>query len=184
MSKIQDLLDNYRNYISLPWRQSAADQRTIFCVYEPDDEMQIRYHMKEFQIDTEQANHKWIEFDMTNIFENWLGSQKYAKRYFGMPNALSPMPASFTKDIKNEFLEAISEANENTVIAIYGISSVYGFVTINDFIRDLSEMTPSRLLVFFPGTYSKSPQPNYKFLNAYDGWDYLATPITSDTNHF
>ena len=184
MSRIQDLLVNYRNYIALPWRQSAADQRTIFCVYEPEDEMQIRYHMGEFEIDTKQAGHEWIEFDMTNIFEKWLGTQKYAKGYFRTPENLTQMPASFTKDIKDKFAAAITNANENTVIAIYGIASVYGFVMINDFIRDLSEMTKSRLVVFFPGSYSKSPQPNYKFLNAYDGWDYLATSITSDKNHF
>lgn len=184
MSKIQDLLENYRNYIALPWRQSAADQRTIFCVYDPDDEMQMRYHLKEFEIDTQQAGHNWIEFNMTTIFEDWLGAQKYANRYFKMPKGLSQMPSSFTTDIKEKFSTAVEKADSNSVIAIYGISSVYGFVTINDFIRDLSEMTQSRLVVFFPGTYSKSPQPNYKFLNAYDGWDYLATSITSDTNHF
>jgi len=33
-----------------------------------------------------------------------------------------------------------------------------------------------RLLVFFPGVYE---QDNYRLLDARDGWNYLAIPITA-----
>jgi hypothetical protein len=33
------------------------------------------------------------------------------------------------------------------------------------------------LLVLFPGTYENN---NYRLLDGYDGWNYLATSITTD----
>jgi len=33
-----------------------------------------------------------------------------------------------------------------------------------------------RLLIFFPGVYE---QNNYRLLDARDGWNYLAVPITA-----
>ena len=38
-------------------------------------------------------------------------------------------------------------------------------------------MVPGRLVVFFPGSYEDN---NYRLLDAYDGWGYLAVPITAD----
>ena len=37
-----------------------------------------------------------------------------------------------------------------------------------------------RLLVFFPGSYENN---NYRLLDGYDGWNYLAVPITADKGY-
>jgi hypothetical protein len=38
-------------------------------------------------------------------------------------------------------------------------------------------LVKGRLLVFFPGSFDDN---NYRLLNSYDGWNYLAVPITAD----
>ena len=41
----------------------------------------------------------------------------------------------------------------------------------------LTLLVAGRLLIFFPGSYENN---NYRLLDAYDGWNYLAVPITAD----
>jgi len=41
----------------------------------------------------------------------------------------------------------------------------------------LSGLVHGRLVVFFPGSFEDN---NYRLLDGYDGWNYLATPITPD----
>jgi len=41
----------------------------------------------------------------------------------------------------------------------------------------LAPMVKGRLVVFFPGTFENN---NYRLLDGYDGWNYLAVPITAD----
>jgi hypothetical protein len=38
----------------------------------------------------------------------------------------------------------------------------------------IEDLVPGRLLVLFPGEYN---EPQYRFLDARDGWNYLAVPI-------
>ena len=42
---------------------------------------------------------------------------------------------------------------------------------------NLAPKEKRRLLVFFPGSYEDN---NYRLLDGYDGWNYLAVPITAD----
>jgi len=41
----------------------------------------------------------------------------------------------------------------------------------------LSPLVQGRLLVFFPGSCEND---NYRLLDGYDGWNYLAVTITED----
>jgi len=43
--------------------------------------------------------------------------------------------------------------------------------------ESIAPLVKGRLVVFFPGTYENN---NYRLLDGYDGWSYLAIPITSD----
>ena len=46
------------------------------------DELRLRAKIDEFEIATRQANHEWVNFNMTDMFATWLTSQRYAKSYF------------------------------------------------------------------------------------------------------
>ena len=48
-------------------------------------------------------------------------------------------------------------------------------VRVSTLIQGLAQDIRGRLLVFYPGTYEHG---NYRLLDARDGWNYLAVPIT------
>jgi hypothetical protein len=66
---------------------------------------------------------------------------------------------------------------ESTVVALMGVGALFGFVKVKDCIDRLAPRVPGRLVVFFPGSYESN---NYRLLDGYDGWNYLAVPITAD----
>ena len=51
-----------------------------------------------------------------------------------------------------------------------------GFSRISEILPMVEGDMKGRLLVFFPGVYE---QNNYRLLDARDGWNYLAVPITA-----
>ena len=65
---------------------------------------------------------------------------------------------------------------ENTVLAITGVASLFGFLRISEILPMVEAHVRGRLLVFFPGVYE---QNNYRLLDARDGWNYHAVPITA-----
>ncbi len=180
MSKVKRLLKNYGNFIALPWRgDAAALQRVIFCVYNEEDELRLRARIDEFEMATKQAGHEWALFDLTDTFPEWLSKQRYAKSYFQNPHLLSSLLPKYMSHIVEEFLSALAdrEANENSVVALKGVGSLFGFLKVKDVVDRLAPLTPGRLLIFFPGSYENN---NYRLLDGYDGWNYLAVPITAD----
>jgi hypothetical protein len=70
-----------------------------------------------------------------------------------------------------------NEADENTVLALCGIGSLFGFIKVKELVEKFAPHVAGRLLVFFPGTYENN---SYRLLDGYDGWGYLAVPITSE----
>ena len=71
-------------------------------------------------------------------------------------------------------LESVPHA-EDTVVAISGVASLFGFLRISEVLPLVESHIRGRLLVFFPGVYE---QDNYRLLDARDGWNYHAVPIT------
>ena len=69
-----------------------------------------------------------------------------------------------------------AEAAEDTVVAVYGVASLFGFLRISEVLPLVEGHIRGRLLVFFPGVYE---QDNYRLLDARDGWNYHAVPITA-----
>ena len=53
----------------------------------------------------------------------------------------------------------------------------FGFLKVKDVVDKLAPKIAGRLLVFFPGSNENN---NYRLLDGYDGWNYLAVPITAD----
>lgn len=180
MSRIKQLIGSYTKHIAIPWREdAAAAQRVIFCVYNENDELKLRAKVDEFEIVTRQAGHEWAVFDLTDTFAEWLSAQRYAKSYFQKPHLLATLLPKYTTFIQERFQKYLeeNEVHEGHVIALKGVGSLFGFLKVKDVVDKLAPSVPGRLLVFFPGSYEEN---NYRLLDGYDGWNYLAVPITAD----
>lgn len=180
MSKIKRLLKSYSNFIAIPWRDDvAAAQRVIFCVYNEADELPLRAKIDEFELVTRQAEHEWVIFDLTDTFADWLATQRYAKSYFKKPELLSTLLPKYLEFITQEFENflQVQAVNDNTVVALKGVGSLFGFIKVKEVVDRFAPLVKGRLLVFFPGSHENN---NYRLLDGYDGWNYLAVTITAD----
>lgn len=180
MSRTDDLLKKYGEFISIPWQGGvAAPQRIVFAVYPPKDELRLRAHIDEFKIETKKAGHTWGHIDLTDCFPEWLSSSRYAESYFKQPDLLQPLMPKFIEFIDEKVKQVISDLgpDENTVLALSGIGTLFELVKVKEVVEKIVERIPGRLLVLFPGTYEND---NYRLLDGYDGWNYLATSITTD----
>ncbi len=180
MSKVKRLIQSYSKHIAVPWRDdAAAAQRVIFCVYNENEERWLRARIDEFEIATRQAEHDWAIFDLTDTFAVWLSSGRYAKSYFQKPHLLHTLLPKYltflTKEFEN-FLQK-NKVDENTVVAIKGVGSLFGFLKVKDVVDEFAPMVKGRLVIFFPGSFENN---NYRLLDGYDGWNYLAIPITAN----
>lgn len=183
MSRIKRLIQSYSKYISIPWRDdAAAAQRVIFCVYNETEERWLRSKIDEFELVTQQAGHEWAMFDLTDSFASWLTSQRYARSYFQKPHLLSTLLPKYLEFITDEFANflQINKIGSDSVVAIKGVGSLFGFLKVKEVVDKLAPLVSGRLLVFFPGSYENN---NYRLLDGYDGWNYLAVPITADKEY-
>jgi hypothetical protein len=72
------------------------------------------------------------------------------------------------------------EATTDSVVAVMGIASLFGFVKVSKIINAVTNHIRGRLVVFFPGEYENNNYLiNYRLLDARDGWNYLSVPITA-----
>lgn len=183
MSKIKRLIESYGKFIAIPWRDDTASaQRVIFCVYNENDERMLRAKVDEFEIVTRQSDHDWYLYDITNTFADWLMSGRYAISYFQKPHLLFPLLPKYLAYITTEFETFLKQNNigPDSVVALKGVGSLFGFLKVKDVVDKLAPLVKGRLLVFFPGSYENN---NYRLLDGYDGWNYLAVPITSDKEY-
>lgn len=180
MSKIKRLIQSYTKYISVPWRDdAAAAQRVIFCVYSETEELRLRARTDEFEIATRASGHEWASFDLTNTFADWLATQRYAESYFQKPHLISTLLPKYLSYIAEKFAAFLEQqkAGENHVVSLKGTGTLFGLLKVKDVVDLLAPMVAGRLLIFFPGSYENN---NYRLLDGYDGWNYLAVPITAD----
>ena len=183
MGQIERLIQNYETRVSLPWeRNLAGPQRVWFAVYHKGEERRLRRRLDEFEIRTKQAKHGWITLDLTDAFAQWLASHEYRDCYFETPEHLegeSPAMDDFKEAIVRQVTDVLTSINadENTVVAIYGLASLFGFMKTSDLVAKVESSIRGRLLIFFPGEYENN---TYRFLDAREGWNYLAVPITAD----
>jgi hypothetical protein len=180
VSKVRRLIQSYGKYIAVPWRSdAAAAQRVIFCIYNENEELRLRSKIEEFELATRQSGHQWAIYDLTDTFGQWLASQRYAKSYFQKPSLLSTLLPKYLTYITEDFAAFLNNngTGEESVVALKGVGSLFGFLKVKEVIDKLAPMVRGRLLVFFPGSYDNN---NYRLLDGYDGWNYLAVPITAD----
>jgi len=151
----------------------------IFCIYNESEELRLRAKIDEFEIATRKSGHEWFVFDLTDTFAEWLSGQRYAESYYRKPNLLAmllPKYLDFIADWFGQFLQTVG-ADDGSVVALKGVGSLFGLLKVKAVVDKLAPMVKGRLVVFFPGTFENK---NYRLLDGYDGWNYLAVPITAD----
>jgi Domain of unknown function (DUF1788) len=183
MDRIELLKKNYQRLCEHSWdRNVAGAQRVWLAVYDKEDERKLRLRLGIFEEATQQSGHKWMAIDLTDAFADWmcgLENASYAEGYFESPESLD---GAVLTDLRQSVVTRIRSAlsalpdPDNTVMALYGVASLFGFLKISEILPKVEGDVQGRLLVFFPGVYE---QNNYRLLDAQDGWNYLALPITA-----
>ena len=179
MARIEDLVGNYRRHISAPWQKNlAGPQKTIFVVYPKTDERRLRARLELFELATKETGHGWSLFDFTPAFAEWMGETEYRDEYFETPEDLGiKLETDFLRHAAGKLREKLEDpaADDDSVVAVFGIASLYGFARASLVLKEVEQAIRGRLVLFFPGEYENG---NYRLLDARDGWNYLAVPIT------
>ncbi|MCK4412366.1 MAG: DUF1788 domain-containing protein [Candidatus Eisenbacteria sp.] len=185
MGRIEDLAGRYRNHISAPWlRNLAGDQKTIFVVYPKTDERRLRARIELFEMATTGAGHKWKGFDFTGVFARWMAGTEYRQVYFEEPESIGmKLRSDFVKFAAERLRASLTddEVDEETVVAVHGVASLFGFAKVSLILKEIARDIRGRLVLFFPGEFDDN---NYRLLDARDGWNYLAVPITLHNGAF
>ena len=179
MAKLDSLLQNYERQVAMPWdHKLAGAQRVWFVVHDKADERRVRTRVADFELRTKQAGHGWRLIDFSNTFAQWMAKRKYRDSYFEEPNLLASAMGDFLAHAVEELRAVLTHesVDQNTVVAVQGIASLFGFLRVSDLVHAAERDIRGRLMVFFPGEFENN---NYRLLDARDGWNYLAIPITA-----
>lgn len=184
MSYIDDLLAAYARFVALPWHENLAPpQRVWMAVYPPEDERRLRRQFIAFKTATIKANHPWSEIDITTSFEAWMAAHDYRETYFEDPELLETALSAFFDSLVEDVRARLSAYDAaDGVVGLVGAGTMFGLgsaVKVSALINAVSDSIAGRLLVFFPGHHEGS---SYRLLDARDGWNYLAIPITPNGN--
>jgi hypothetical protein len=178
MSAVDRLLSNYSRQVRLPWSANiSGKQRIWFAVYPPAEERRVRAKLPEFEARTLEAKHGWTTVDLTRLLPEFLAAHKYRESIFQNPQHLK---AGIELETRAAALVNTAcsrdEADSSCVVAVTGLASMFDFMRVSSLIERVENSVLGLLLVFFPGEYSSNV---YRFMDARDGFNYMAVPITS-----
>jgi len=181
MGRIEDLAARYGEHIRTPWQRTVAGaQRVIMVVYDKEMERTLRARKALFETATREANqgHEWYEIDVADSFARWIAADEYREAYFESPEDLRlKLEAEFAEYVAQRLREMLTnpDVGPSSVVAVFGVGALYGFTRVSKVLKLVESDIRGRLVVFFPGQYE---QNNYRLLDARDGWNYMAVPIT------
>ena len=175
-NRLNRLLRNYQRHIEVPWQQGiAGKQKVLFAVYDKQDELKLPPRLIEFEMATTSARHEWYQFDITPCFPQWMAQLDYHEGYFESPEDIESCLPDFVESLVKQIRSKLEQATDNSVFALTGLSSLFGFAKVSELVDRIAPSIRGRLLVFFPGEFENN---NYRLLDARDGWNYMAVPIT------
>lgn len=179
MGKIEELAEKYGRHISLPWQQTISGaQRIIIVIYDKELERTLRARKNAFENATTEAGHKWFEVDITNAFASWMAADEYREAYFEAPEDLKlKLEAEFAQNVADQITACleVTTADASSVVAVFGAGSLFGFARVSQVLKLIEYKIKGRVVVFFPGQFEDN---NYRLLDARDGWNYMAIPIS------
>ena len=176
--RVDLLLEQYQKQLSLPWRRDLSGaERVWIAVYPPELERRLGHRIDEFKLATIEADKAWRHKDLTSAFATWMAGQEHREAYFEEPELIAPALNSFAETLKADIgaLLDADDVDDRTIVALSGVGSLFPMVRVSTLIQGLASDIRGRLLLFFPGAYEHG---NYRLLEARDGWNYLAIPIT------
>lgn len=179
LSKIDQIVLAYEKVINEPWSNSLSGQERIwFLVYDPAEQRKIDLRMGDFESATIKTSKRWESISFKTCFPTWMANHDYRDEYFQTPEYLvDQLEAEFIPfaiDFLRTKLKAI-QSDQNTLIAIKDVASLFGFGRLSEILKSCDNDFKGRLMIFFPGEFEHN---QYRLLDARDGWDYLARPIT------
>jgi hypothetical protein len=178
MSSIDRLLSNYARQVRLPWSTSVSGkQRIWFAVYPPSEERRVRAKLSQFEAHTLEAKHGWLKVDLTQLLPEFLAGHKYRESIFQNPQHLRAGSELETRAATMvEKVCSKEEADANAVVALTGLATLFDFMRVSTLVERVEDRVNGRMLVLFPGEFAGN---TYRFMDARDGFNYLAVPITS-----
>lgn len=178
MARVVDYVEAYSRELTLPWRQGlAGSERVWMLVYSQKQERSFRAAFDRFKMATKQVGRKWLLLDISDQFGTWLANFDYAEALFEDPDQFSPAMYDYFEQYLIGFIqEHLASADEDTVVGLIGIGSVFPFLSASAVIKAVDEQVKGRLLVFFPGNHNRQNNV-YRLLNARDGFNYRAIVI-------
>jgi hypothetical protein len=178
MSAVDRLLSNYSRQVRLPWTANmSGKQRVWFAVYPPAEERRVRARLPQFEALTLEARHGWTTVDLTRLLPEFLAAHKYRESIFQNPQHLragTDLEVRAAAQVKEAFSR--EEADAGSIVAVTGLASLFDFMRVSSLIERVEDSVPGRLLMLFPGEYAGNV---YRFMDARDGFNYMAVPITS-----
>lgn len=179
MAGVEPLLKSYEQFIRLPWQTGlAGPQKVWMAVYDEADERRLRARLGAFENVTTGTGHGWRACDLTDLFAQWMAAHEYRESYFSKPARMEMALEDFFLHVVGVVRDALSApgADENTVVVVQGVASLFGLMRASRLVDQVAGSIRGRLLVFFPGEREGN---NFRLLDARDGWNYLAIPITA-----
>ena len=184
MARVEDLAELYGQHIATPWQRTVSGaQRVVVVVYDKELERTVRARKLAFENATTAAGHDWHEVELYDAFGKWMAGDEYRDAYFESPDDLQlKLEAEFPEYAAERIRNVLNDESvtENSVVAVFGVASLFGFTRVSQVIKLVEPDIKGRLVVFFPGQYE---QNNYRLLDARDGWNYMAVPISLYGSH-
>jgi hypothetical protein len=178
-TRIDLLVEAYEKVIKEPWSASlAGPQRIWFLVYDPAEQRKVDLRLGDFETAAIKAGKKWKAISFKQCFPSWMANHEYKEDYFSNPEYIvDQLEAEFIpyaiQFLKIELKKI--EQDEDTLIILKDVSALFGFARLSEILKSCDNDFKGRLLIFFPGEFENN---HYRLLDARDGWDYLARPIT------
>ncbi len=176
MAALDDACESYERHLKEAWAEHVSGPERIWMlVYRPTDERRLLHRLSMFETATISNQRKWQTFDIAGRFEEWLEHHEYRDEYLRDPELLEHGALDeFAEQLCHAIRAQLSSADDETVVALLGAASLFGLLRLSSVITEIANDVPGRMLVFFPGTRQDN---NYRLLDGYDGWNYLAVPV-------
>jgi hypothetical protein len=177
LSTIEELLDDFRKRLTVPWRDDESPAGRVWILwYDKSNERRVRGRLREFQFAAEQTGKEWREFDIAPCFGAWVAQQPWFERLAKRPDTLSTVIPEFEDHLADAIRGELRACSPSHILALTGIASLFGLTRASSLIDKVATNIPGRMLVTFPGVHRGGI---YRLLDARDGWNYLAVPIPS-----
>lgn len=178
-SRIDQLIEAFDKVIQEPWSSALSGQERIwFLVYDPAESRKVELRYDDFAAITQKNGKKWKSISLKKCFPTWMCEHDYRDDYFARPayivDQLEAEFIPFAINYLKQELQSLGQ-DEHTLVALKDVSSLFGFARLSEILKPCDKDIKGRLLIFFPGEFEHN---HYRMLDARDGWDYLARPIT------